>query len=1557
MRNVAAFTLASVLAWVVGFLVSGLLLLILEPGEAHGATYYVSASGSGSWAGAINPVNPASIATCNDNVDDGDVVYLQDGSFGTGLDLKKGGTAGARITIIGNLANPSAVVLPSIKLGAFYGQGPPTYANDRGSHVTVRGVRVTGSIDSRSWYVAPWIGTVGDSLIDIVCALSGGLDISSLNGVKLLRVTGTVGGTLDMGGRSSSCETVIDFFGRNSTLEDCDLTVDRMRLKQSKFQTFIRTRIRVVANSSNPDQPWALYNSQGGYAVDSRFESTNNSPNTECKSTWDMRDSTGGWFFHRDTIMTHDGTGAAGSSPFWLSNSGCAATPQSRNTWREVLFDLDHDVSSAIGMLEYQDGGYGDSLIACTVINRRADRAAINYTGNNLNTHFDHVTVFSAGRLAIEANGRPAAGASIKGTILASLTTPTAGNPTLRVESGVTFDRNLVWSAGGDSTLSVDVAGTTSSPSALGVGRFRSPRFTDSTSTVGDFSRPDVRPRPESWALGTYWPNGAAGAFGAGSDPPGDVTAPDQVSDLNIENATGKSLALSWTATGDDGSTGTATYYDIRYSTSAINSGNWASASQFTGEPTPQASGAFEEWTTPQVLSPQTTYHVAMKACDDAGNCGDLSNVASATTPDDIRPDFPSNLVASYHAPGVAKVTFTATGDDSLVGTATTYDLRYGLGANWFPSSALWDAAGVQARTYRYDLEPAPRVAGSAETIYVWGLQPGQVYTFMLRVVDDVGNPSGYSNEDSVAIPAMDAAETEPYPRIGIYSVAGTGSANATWPLLNQAQTALQTAYLDSLARFPVIALPPAFTDDSSGTAPRHLAFAALRYLRQQNPTIRILAGNNGTVGYVGNWKTADSTKAFAYYHKQVRAIDRATGDSLRYLLSTTGGGQVVDSNGGSPGGYGAESTYVSPLIRKKTPGWKQHMWDVDRTQTFGGQGSTLSNLNITDPRVRDSLVAVEMRHHVLRVDPATGQFAYDGLMKDLNQPDFYQANHSNTTSPWLGVVDSVDYSRLGFASRIAFDSSWVQAHHHMLRALRRACIEGGRPTFIITGNSRSGIATATQNGWMREGWPGQQGGTWHTNMLKVPGGQINDAEAFGFKPQMSWVFDFPATSGNDSLAADSTIYSDFNYRQFRYVLGTASLTGARAVFQPPYASLARAGVGPRWYGSWWFDESSVISGASTSSRLGVGWLGLPLARFRQTNPLHGSGTGRHALADAQGGVGDFDDAGDMSSWSLSGSGTQGLVSRVVDTTYAGAGALRIRIGTRQSVDWQAGGFSTQDGNYTNGDTISVEFWGRASARLPMSVGVRDSASGANMLNVAAGNKVWFDTTWTHHRLVGTATATSSGGPYFWAGDTTGTFWVDEVKVIRGRPRGGLFYREFENGVVVVNPYASVDTFTVPADMVRLTGTSGRAASVNNGATIASGGGVPVPAGDAVFLFRSSALDNAAPDAIADLAIVGRGLTRLAVAWTAPSADGAAAYAYEIRYSTSAIDAGNWSSAAIAPDPPTPAAPGVLQGYVIPALSPLTTYHVAMKALDKPGNVSALSNVPQGATRRPSDDD
>lgn len=105
------------------------------------------------------------------------------------------------------------------------------------------------------------------------------------------------------------------------------------------------------------------------------------------------------------------------------------------------------------------------------------------------------------------------------------------------------------------------------------------------------------------------------------------------------------SITLNWTAPGDDGSVGTASQYDIRYSTSTITDANWATATQVTGEPAPKAAGLGETFTVTGLAS-STKYYFAIKTADEASNWSPISNIASATTSDTVAPAAIVNLTA-----------------------------------------------------------------------------------------------------------------------------------------------------------------------------------------------------------------------------------------------------------------------------------------------------------------------------------------------------------------------------------------------------------------------------------------------------------------------------------------------------------------------------------------------------------------------------------------------------------------------------------------------------------------------------------------------------------------------------------------------------------------------------------------------------------------------------------------------------------------------------------------------------------------------------------------------
>ncbi|MBW7462407.1 fibronectin type III domain-containing protein, partial [Paenibacillus sepulcri] len=100
------------------------------------------------------------------------------------------------------------------------------------------------------------------------------------------------------------------------------------------------------------------------------------------------------------------------------------------------------------------------------------------------------------------------------------------------------------------------------------------------------------------------------------------------VTNLAAPASASGSVNLTWTAPGDDNNTGTAASYDVRYSTATITSGNWSSAVQAAGEPSPQAAGGSQTFTVTG-LSAGTTYYFALKTADEASNLSALSNVVS----------------------------------------------------------------------------------------------------------------------------------------------------------------------------------------------------------------------------------------------------------------------------------------------------------------------------------------------------------------------------------------------------------------------------------------------------------------------------------------------------------------------------------------------------------------------------------------------------------------------------------------------------------------------------------------------------------------------------------------------------------------------------------------------------------------------------------------------------------------------------------------------------------------------------------------------------------------
>jgi hypothetical protein len=232
-----------------------------------------------------------------------------------------------------------------------------------------------------------------------------------------------------------------------------------------------------------------------------------------------------------------------------------------------------------------------------------------------------------------------------------------------------------------------------------------------------------------------------ADGFTVVATPPPDTTPPAAITSLAATDATANSVALTWTAPGDDGNTGTASSYDIRYSTATISEANWGSADQCSGEPSPQPAGTAQTFPVTG-LSPDTTYYFAMKTADEIPNWSDLSNVPSrkteAVTPVNQPPVQPGNTAPTAGATGVS---LTPTLSSSAFSDPDSGDTH--AATQWQVDDTPWDyvSPAFDSGTDATNLTSISIPSGALTT--------SNLYWWRVRYQDNHGAWSDWSSETS----------------------------------------------------------------------------------------------------------------------------------------------------------------------------------------------------------------------------------------------------------------------------------------------------------------------------------------------------------------------------------------------------------------------------------------------------------------------------------------------------------------------------------------------------------------------------------------------------------------------------------------------------------------------------------------------------------------------------------------------------------------------------------------------------------------------------------------
>ncbi|MHC4600687.1 MAG: fibronectin type III domain-containing protein, partial [Planctomycetota bacterium] len=256
-----------------------------------------------------------------------------------------------------------------------------------------------------------------------------------------------------------------------------------------------------------------------------------------------------------------------------------------------------------------------------------------------------------------------------------------------------------------------------------------------------------------------------------------DFVSPAPIFDLSA--STGSSpgeIDLAWTATGDDGSTGTAAAYVVKISNAPIDGSNFDSATTTVQSWSPAPAGTAEARTL-SGLVPGTSHYIAMKAVDEANNVSAVSNLVfaacGAPLGDVTPPATVTDLgVQAGAAPGDFLLSWTAVGDDGTQGNATSYEVRYDAAP---VTAGSWGSATVISQGW------TPRSPGAREIKQVSGLPGGTLLYFGLVVKDEVPNASAVSNSPSAtgSTPSPSWNRLHPVP-LDVQNLRGVWAATAT---------------------------------------------------------------------------------------------------------------------------------------------------------------------------------------------------------------------------------------------------------------------------------------------------------------------------------------------------------------------------------------------------------------------------------------------------------------------------------------------------------------------------------------------------------------------------------------------------------------------------------------------------------------------------------------------------------------------------------------------------------------------------------------------------------
>jgi hypothetical protein len=611
------------------------LALLALPAAAHATTYYISPGGVDTNFGTQS--SPwRTIAKANASLRPGDAVIIAPGTYTDQIRPANNGTSiTQRISYIGNLSNPSQVVVSSIFLDRAY--------------VSVKGVSGGGMT---LYYTSETAKAVYDSIAWCIANSGGFGSAGAKNSVVAHNtINGTINFLMDLWytlppGKSSSIADTL----RGNVIHIGPITPKGFYVRGfTQYCLVDSNRIDgmfLLANGSDVQCRY-IYNSYYNTFRDNRWSLEADAPLSGAQYVgFSMRDSSHDNVFERDTMLcgVQSGIDIGGR----LVNSGNANWVGQciNNRWKGCF---------------YLTTGYtfNQDLLKGAVIENSVFASKHTYglylLGPIQNTIIRNCTVASWSGAAMKLEGDPRAGGNQFNSnvfFADSVGACRSGWPVLFLSyaSGFTENNNLFYAR--TATPGVTASGqsiywTSSDCSAPGAGtawanatgndinsKFGDPRFVNST-----FANFNPHLQSGSLAIGLGAGGVDAGAYPFGSGGP-DLAPPSSITSLLATLVSDQTVVLTWLAPGDDGLTGLASAYDLRYSTQPItDDASFAAATPVSGLPLPASPGTLQ---TKSLLgmTAGTSYYFSIKARDEANNWSPLGNVLllSTQTTDTVAP-------------------------------------------------------------------------------------------------------------------------------------------------------------------------------------------------------------------------------------------------------------------------------------------------------------------------------------------------------------------------------------------------------------------------------------------------------------------------------------------------------------------------------------------------------------------------------------------------------------------------------------------------------------------------------------------------------------------------------------------------------------------------------------------------------------------------------------------------------------------------------------------------------------------------------------------------------